>query len=143
MEALTIDRQADAFISITTTASVESARRLVRSFCLEAGLSRHKAEELVVAASELATNVVRHSGASGTIRCRLAKVDGRRCIEIECVDQGSGISDLAEAMREGFSSIKGSLGGGLSSARELVDEFSVESEPGTTRIRMRKWLTQP
>jgi serine/threonine-protein kinase RsbT len=102
-------------------------------------MSRHHAEELVVAASELATNLVRHS-VGGTIRCKHCRRDNRRGVEVEALDEGPGISDLDEALRDGFST-RGSLGGGLPSARSLVDDFHIESGPAGTRVNICKWLT--
>ena len=89
---------------------------------------------------QLATNLVRHSGGGGSITCRLAVLNLRDAIEIVCTDEGTGIPDISEAMKDGFSSLNGSLGRGLSSARDLVDDFAIESKPGATRVTMRKWL---
>jgi len=139
MEALTFEESRSASISVTDTVGVEDARRLVRSFCLDVGMSRLRAEELVLATSEIATNLVRHSTEGGTITCRL--LSHNRGVEVESLDSGPGIPDIDEAMKAGFStSERRSLGSGLSSARDLVDEFEIQSAPGATRIRMRKWL---
>ena len=102
-------------------------------------MSRYRAEELVLAASELATNLVRHSDHGGTITCRLLR--HRRGVEVEALDSGPGIADVDQAMQEGFSTTSKSLGSGLSSARDLVDEFEIDTKPEATRIRMRKWLS--
>jgi serine/threonine-protein kinase RsbT len=139
VEALIAEDTAESSISVTSTVGVEGARRLVRSFCLEAGMSRLRAEELVLAASELATNLVRHSQGGGTITCALGRANTHRAVEVIARDNGPGIADTELALTDGYTTRSG-LGGGLSSARELVDEFEIESEPGDTRIRMRKWL---
>ena len=136
---MTFEGDDDAVISVTSTVDVEGARRTIRNFCLAAGLSPNRTEEMVVATSELATNLVRYSSVGGTVAYRLIEVP-RRGIEIETKDSGPGISDLASAEKDGFSTTRKSLGGGLSSARSLVDEFLIESQPGSTWIRMRKWL---
>jgi serine/threonine-protein kinase RsbT len=112
---------------------------MLRAFSLENGLSRRRTDELVLAVSELAANLVRHSTRGGTVSWRVAESDGRRAIEVECTDSGPGISNIAEAMEEGFST-HGGLGGGLSGARRLADKFEIESQPSATTVRIAKWL---
>ena len=54
-------------------------------------------------------------------------------------DQGPGIANIDQAMRDGFSTGK-SLGLGLPGARRLMDEFEIASEVGKgTTVTMRKW----
>ena len=54
-------------------------------------------------------------------------------------DEGPGIADIEQAMRDGFSTGK-SLGLGLPGARRLMDEFEIVSELGKgTTVTMRKW----
>ncbi len=102
-------------------------------------MSRHRSEELVIAVSELATNLVRYSTSGGQIHLRWSDSGPRPAIDVECTDSGPGIADIDEALREGYSS-GGGLGAGLSSAKRLVDEFSIESSPAATTIRLRKYL---
>jgi serine/threonine-protein kinase RsbT len=55
-------------------------------------------------------------------------------------DSGPGIADVAEALRDGFSTYHG-LGLGLPGARRLMDEFDIVSEKGKgTTVTMAKWL---
>ena len=61
-------------------------------------------------------------------------------LEVVAVDNGPGIPDVDQAMRDGFSTGKG-LGAGLGGAKRLVDEFEIESTVGKgTRVAARKWL---
>jgi serine/threonine-protein kinase RsbT len=66
--------------------------------------------------------------------------DGRRRgVRAVFSDDGPGIADLERALRGGFSTAR-SLGYGLSGTRRLVDEFALESAPGTgTRVTVLKW----
>jgi len=126
-------------LQVSDVIGVENARRAVRMFSKDHGLSPQSSEELVIAVSELATNLVRYSTSGGSIRLQWSDGGPRQAIEVECTDSGPGIADLDEALREGFSS-GGGLGGGLSSVRRLVDEFSIESSPAATTVRIRKYL---
>ena len=52
----------------------------------------------------------------------------------------SGITDVDEALTEGFST-SGGMGMGLPGTRRLVDDMSIESDPGKgTVVKVRKWL---
>jgi serine/threonine-protein kinase RsbT len=54
-------------------------------------------------------------------------------------DQGPGIPNVAEAMKDGFTTGSG-LGLGLGGARRLVNEFAIESAPGQgTRVTIARW----
>ena len=58
---------------------------------------------------------------------------GRLGLAIVARDKGPGIADVTQALRDG-------KGLGLASARRLMDEFRVRSEPGHgTTVTMRKW----
>ena len=65
--------------------------------------------------------------------------DGKNGILVIGRDEGPGIGDLEQAMRDGFST-GNSLGLGLPGARRLMDEFQIESALGRgTTVTMRKW----
>ena len=54
-------------------------------------------------------------------------------------DQGPGIVDIRQALRDGFST-SGSFGLGLPGVRRLMDEFEISSAPGQgTRVMVKKW----
>ena len=58
---------------------------------------------------------------------------------MEFHDTGPGIADVAQALRDGFTSGSG-LGLGLGGSRRLMDEFEIESAVGQgTRIVATKW----
>ncbi|NCC50294.1 MAG: CBS domain-containing protein [Spartobacteria bacterium] len=90
-----------------------------------------------VAAYELEMNLVVHStGGTLTIIVTQEKV------EINVVDHGPGITDVEQAMREGFTtanewiqSLGFGAGMGLPNARRVSDEFDIESSPDGTRVR--------
>ena len=112
----------------------------MRSMLSEAGF--HKTDEyiLAAAASELATNIVRYTPGGMMDICLLRDACGRTGVEVFASDNGPGIPDIEAAMREHYSSERGSLGMGLPSVRRIMDEFAIESVVGLgTRVRARKW----
>jgi serine/threonine-protein kinase RsbT len=63
-----------------------------------------------------------------------------KCICIVASDSGPGIDDLAQALRDGYSS-SGGLGLGLPGVKRLMDEFDIVSTPGAgTTVTVTKWL---
>ncbi|HEX6362154.1 MAG TPA: ATP-binding protein, partial [Albitalea sp.] len=60
-------------------------------------------------------------------------------VRLEFTDQGPGIADIQQALKDGFTTGSG-LGLGLSGARRLSDEFDIQSEPGKgTRVVILRW----
>ncbi len=113
-------------------------RQAVRTYSVEAGMSLVDQTKIVTAASELARNTVVYGG-GGTARIELVMDTGRRGVRLTFEDQGPGIADLDQAMKDGFTS-GGGLGLGLGGAKRLSSEFSIESKPGQgTRIVIARW----
>ena len=113
-------------------------RQQVRSLALELGFSLIDQTKVVTASSELARNTVVHGGGGHAL---LETLDdrGRRGLRLTFVDSGPGIPDTAKAMQDGFTTGSG-LGLGLSGAKRLSSEFSIESQPGMgTRVTIVRW----
>src|SRR5882757_2970775 len=97
---------------------------------------------LMTAASELARNALVH-GRGGEFAWEVIREPKRVGLRLTFEDQGPGIADLDLAMTPGWTSGKG-LGLGLSGAKRLVDEFSIESTLGKgTRVVVTRWRTVP
>jgi serine/threonine-protein kinase RsbT len=90
-------------------------------------------------ASELATNLLRHTPHGGEIS--LARLEGTAsALVLKSEDHGPGIADVAAALRDGFSTAHG-LGGGLPTVRRFSDELEIETTPDGTSITVRRRLT--
>lgn len=124
---------------VTSQSDVEELRRAVRGLAATIGFERAAAEEIVLAALELSTNLLRYAR-GGEIHVRRVHGNGRDGIEMSSDDAGPGIEDVERALEEGYSSGKG-LGSGLPAVRRLTDEFEISSSPEGTHVRVRKWLT--
>ena len=62
-----------------------------------------------------------------------------RGLRIRFEDEGPGIPDVERALTGGFSTRR-SLGLGLPGSQRLVDEFVIDSEPGSgTTVVIAKW----
>ncbi|HEY0936366.1 MAG TPA: anti-sigma regulatory factor [Trebonia sp.] len=118
---------------------VVRVRQQVRTVAAENGLSLVDQTKLVTAASELARNTLVYGG-GGAARLEAVKSpNGRKGVRLQFTDEGPGIPDLELALTDGWTS-GGGLGLGLSGARRLVDEFELNSKPGTgTSVTVVKW----
>ncbi|MCP8937528.1 anti-sigma regulatory factor [Alsobacter sp. SYSU M60028] len=135
---MTVPTGRDDVMSIRTADDVVRVRQEVRSRALEIGLGLVDQTKIVTAASELARNTLDYGG-GGEVRIEIVQNGGRRGVRLTFEDNGPGIADIELAMKDGYSSGKG-LGLGLSGARRLSNEFSIESTPGVgTRIVIARW----
>jgi serine/threonine-protein kinase RsbT len=118
---------------------VVRARHRVRELLVELGFDLVAQTRIVTATSELARNTHLHGGGG---RLTITPVDDgrRRGLRLVFADDGPGITDMAAALTDGWSS-GGGLGLGLGGTRRLVDEFTIESTPGAgTRVEIVQWL---
>jgi len=114
------------------------ARHVVRQLALDAGLRLIDQTKLVTAVSELARNTVVHGG-GGRMSAGLLEQGGRSGVWALFEDEGPGISDIDQALQQGFTTGDG-LGLGLGGAKRLVHEFSARSVPGEgTAVRVVSW----
>jgi serine/threonine-protein kinase RsbT len=60
-------------------------------------------------------------------------------LKLTFVDEGPGIADVSQAMRDGYTTGSG-LGLGLGGAKRLSGDFNIESTPGKgTRVAITRW----
>src|SRR6185312_15282292 len=95
-------------ISIEHPVDTQRAAECARSLAAAIGFPAHECEEIVVATTELASNLIKHAH-GGSIDLSAASTAGRPGICIESQDRGPGISDLEQALTDGYSTA-GSLG---------------------------------
>jgi serine/threonine-protein kinase RsbT len=125
-------------ISVHAKPDAQQARRIARNFLKATGLRARAQDELVLVVAELAMNLVRHTTDGGTITLQFVAMEEGFAVQIESHDSGPGIDNLESSLRDGTSSI-GGLGGGFATVRNLVDDFSISSNPGGTHISVRRW----
>ncbi|MGZ3872859.1 MAG: anti-sigma regulatory factor [Mucilaginibacter sp.] len=113
--------------------------RYIKDLSDQAAMSVLKQTQLITAACELMTNVLKYAG-YGQVEVSRTKVIEKKGFRIVVTDAGPGIADLTAAMQDGFST-KNTLGIGLPGAKRLADEFEIESvfNKGTC-IRITKYV---
>jgi serine/threonine-protein kinase RsbT len=124
-------------VPITSDHDVVAARQQGRAVAMKLEFSSSESTLIATAISELARNIVSYAQ-NGEIRI-IPQNSGRPGIVIVASDEGPGIEDIRQAMRDGFST-SGSLGLGLPGVRRLMDEFEIASERGKgTTVIAKKW----
>ena len=142
---ITADNPPAELLAVTTvTIGAESdllrVRSTMRAYARQAGLGLTATTKVVTAGSELARNILRYAtGGQGVATVQEAASGQKTGVQAVFADRGPGIADLEQAMRSGFSTA-GSLGLGLPGSRRLVDEFAIDSAPGSgTRVAICQW----
>ena len=125
-------------VPLRSSEDVVLVRQMVRAWAIETGFNLVDQTKIVTAASELARNTVVH-GRGGSLLLESLEESNRRGLRLTFEDQGPGIADIEQALRDGFTS-GGGLGLGLGGSRRLSHEFSIVSEPNKgTRVTIAWW----
>ena len=125
-------------MAIKSDQDIVIARQRGRALATELGFSSGDATLIATAISELARNIVSYAR-RGEITLEAVRGSARQGIMVIASDNGPGIPDVRQAMRDGFST-SGSLGLGLPGVRRLMDEFEIISQPGRgTTVKVKKW----
>ena len=125
-------------VPIASSSDVVLARQKVRQWAMEMKFSLVDQTKLVTAASELARNALDH-GKGGRMVIEQVENSIKNGLKLIFEDQGPGIADIEEALKDGFTT-GGGMGLGLGGSKRLVNDFHIDSEPGKgTRITIVRW----
>lgn len=128
----------DETAAIKSSGDIVKVRQLVRECAVSLGFSLVEQTKMVTAASELARNALEHGG-GGQVRLQVLNNEMRRGIKLTFSDEGPGIHDLEQALKDGFSTGSG-MGLGLGGAKRLVNDFEIDSTPGRgTKVMITRW----
>jgi len=120
---------------------VSAARQAAKLLGEGLGFDPAACEEISLAMTELATNLVKHAQ-GGKLTLTPLDEGGRIGLAIESVDSGPGIADFEQALTDRFSTV-GTRGTGLGAINRLMDNLDITSELGRgTSITARKWVRQ-
>jgi serine/threonine-protein kinase RsbT len=125
-------------LAIGSADDVVVVRQRVRELAIMLGFRLVDQTKLVTAASELARNTLQH-GRGGAVQIVPLLNGSKKGLRLIFEDRGPGISDIGQALTDGFTT-GGGLGLGLGGSKRLCNEFSIESEPGRgTRVMIARW----
>ncbi|MFD2421226.1 SpoIIE family protein phosphatase [Amycolatopsis pigmentata] len=123
-----------ADIVVSESSHVGRARLMAEAAARRRGFP---AQRVSLAASELASNLVKHAGHG-----LFGVMETPGGLDLYAVDTGPGIGRVSESMRDGFSTT-GTLGGGLGAVRRAADFFDVYSRPGQGTAVLARWRSEP
>jgi serine/threonine-protein kinase RsbT len=130
--------QGEIRVAINSDQDIVVARQKGRALATQLGFGSGDATLVATAISELARNIVSYAR-KGQITLQIIDGEDRQGLSIVASDNGPGIPDVRQALRDGFST-SGSLGLGLPGVRRLMDEFQITSAPGRgTTVAVKKW----
>ena len=104
------------------------ARRFALKLAEALQLSESDVGRVALVVTEAATNIVQHAG-RGEILLRPFALEAPASLEVLALDKGPGMANVAEALRDGFST-GGSSGQGLGAIARLSTCFDITSAPG-------------
>lgn len=125
MGALIAAHPDDEWIPVEDASAPGRVRREAMQQAARLGFSEHRAGEVGIAATELATNLHRHAK-RGLMLVRVRRQSDKAGLLIVAVDSGPGIKDFAHVLQDGESS-KGTLGIGLGAVTRLASWYDVYS----------------
>jgi anti-sigma regulatory factor (Ser/Thr protein kinase) len=105
----------------------------VAQYARRCGLSQEQVEVLELAASELATNSIRHGGGTGTVAMWLE----RGAVVVEFSDSGHVADPLVGRLTP---PVDAEGGRGVFLVNQLCDLVQLRSSPTGTTVRVTTWL---
>lgn len=127
-------------VPIVDEADIMVARSAGREACERVGLPRSTLVKVVTVVSELARNIFAYVGA-GQLDFSTPG-SGRQYVRICASDRGPGINDVDRILAGDYKSKTG-MGRGLIAARNLMDEFEIQTASGIgTRITVKKYVEE-
>jgi anti-sigma regulatory factor (Ser/Thr protein kinase) len=121
---------------IDDASKVGEARRAAQTLATYQ-LDADAAGKVAIAASELATNLIRHAE-RGDLIVQCLGEDEHTFVELLAIDRGPGMSDVARCMTDGYSTA-GTPGTGLGAVRRLASQFDIRSQPGEGTVVMARF----
>jgi anti-sigma regulatory factor (Ser/Thr protein kinase) len=124
-------------IQVKESSQTGETRRRAVEYAEGLELGETRCGEVALAATEMATNLVKHAS-HGNMLLQQIRENGDRGLRLISVDKGPGIANMAMALEDGHST-SGSMGVGLGAIRRLSDIFEVYSSGGGTLVRAEFW----
>ena len=118
---------AQRLIRVSGPADVGEARRHSAELADMLAFDPTAAGRLALGINEAGLNIVKHAG-EGCMLLRALPCESEGAVEVLALDRGSGMANVAECMRDGFSTA-GSPGTGLGALSRLSGDFQILSHP--------------
>ena len=112
----------------------------LRAQIIAYGFNDYDVNRTLTAASELIRNILKYAE-KGEVHYTQMKQGTVRGINFSAIDQGPGIENIDEALKDNYST-SDTLGLGLPGVKRMVDNFNIISLPGQgTTVYFEIWCT--
>ena len=118
---------ADTWVRAEEPSAVGAVRRMAVELAAASGFDAERTGQTAVAVTEAVSNLVKHA-VEGVVTVRLSPTE-RSVVELVAIDRGPGMSDVARALRDGYST-SGTLGIGMGAIARIASWYDVHSTPG-------------
>jgi anti-sigma regulatory factor (Ser/Thr protein kinase) len=126
-------------IVVEESSITAEACRTAREMAFGLGMEETGAESVAIAATEACTNLLKHAG-GGQLLLQTS-TEGSEAVpllELLAVDQGPGMSNLEQCLRDGFSTA-GSPGQGLGAIQRLSRQSDIYTVAGKGTVLLARW----
>jgi anti-sigma regulatory factor (Ser/Thr protein kinase) len=124
--------------SINEASAAAEARRAATALAQMLDFDKTAGGRVALVVTEAATNLAKHA-VQGQLLLRAVEREGVAGLDVLALDQGPGMANVSESLRDGYST-SGSPGTGLGAMMRLADEFDLHSFRGKgTAIFARVW----
>lgn len=126
-------------ISVDESSKTADARRTAREMALALGMDESAAEHVAIVATEVCTNLLKHaSGGQILLQTTTEESDSALFLELLAVDQGPGMDNLDQCLRDGFSTAS-SPGQGLGAIQRMSKQSDIYTFPGKGTVVLARW----
>ncbi|MFQ5627217.1 MAG: SpoIIE family protein phosphatase [bacterium] len=129
-------------VAVNDASHVGRLRRFVREQARSVDFSEETTEKAAIIATELATNLVKHTSKGGQVLICKICMDGLSGLEFISLDCGPGVHNPGRMLEDGHSTA-GSPGTGLGAIRRLSHRFELHSQPGLGTVVFSQLLAKP
>lgn len=124
--------------NIVENSQVAEARRMITTLAQQLGFDETETGRTAIIATEAATNLVKHAQ-EGLLLARPLEQGGQLGLEILALDRGPGLTNIGQALYDGYSTA-GSPGTGLGAMVRQSTVFDIHSLPGKgTALLAQLW----
>ena len=125
-------------LPISNEIDIIKALAKLREQVIAYGFNDYDVSRTLTAASELIRNILKYAE-KGVVHYTQIKQGTARGIGFSAIDQGPGIENIDEALKDNYST-SGTLGLGLPGVKRIVDNFNIDSLPGQgTTVSFEIW----
>ncbi|MBV9769796.1 MAG: SpoIIE family protein phosphatase [Bryobacterales bacterium] len=126
-------------ILVEESSKTAEARRTAREMALDLGMDEGGAEHVAIVATEASTNLLKHA-VQGQILLQVATEGSSAMplLELLAVDQGPGMDNLDQCLRDGYST-GGSPGHGLGAIQRMSKESDIYTLAGKGTVVLARW----